>query len=114
MTKNIPNAAGLAVLIAAALSITAPARAEPTAIGGAFSCFGSVFESRTCVWVEGPTRANPHIIHVPQPASDEERARAEARDKRWVARCNPRIVQDKFGVPRYVYAAAGCEYGKLD
>ena len=113
MIKKVSKAAGLFALGAMVLSFTTPARAEPEAIGGRLSCFGS-FGARTCVWAEGPTRANPHIIQVPQPVSDEDRARADARDKRWVERCRPRVVQDHFGVPRYVYASAGCEFGRLD
>ena len=110
MTRNIPIAVALAAL---ALSMTAPARAESGAVAGGVSCFGSIFGSRTCVWNKGPMQ-HPHIRTVPQPTSAEERARADARDKRWVERCSPRIRQDEFGVPRYVYAARGCEYGRLD
>ena len=51
---------------------------------------------------------------MPQPQSAEERAAAEARDRRWVARCRPAIRQDHYGMPRYSYAAPGCEYGVLD
>jgi hypothetical protein len=113
MTRIIPRAAGLFALAALALSLPAAARAEPPAVAGGHSCFGSLFGSQTCVWMKGPTR-NPHIIQVPQPASDEDRARAAAREKRWVERCQPVILPDAFGVPRYVYAAAGCEFGRLD
>ena len=61
-----------------------------------------------------PAQSNVHIVAVPQPISVDERAAAEARDRRWVARCRPVIRQDEYGVPRYVYAARGCEYGRLD
>lgn len=33
------------------------------------------------------------------------------RDIAWVASCNPRIVTDREGINRYVYAKRGCEYG---
>jgi hypothetical protein len=29
----------------------------------------------------------------------------------WAARCEPKVVSDKYGVDRYVYQQAGCEYG---
>jgi len=54
------------------------------------------------------------ILAVPPPISAEERAAAEARDRRWVERCRPVIREDEFGVRRYVYAARGCEYGQRD
>jgi hypothetical protein len=31
-----------------------------------------------------------------------------------MARCRPTFRQDKYGMPRYVYAAPGCEFGQLD
>jgi hypothetical protein len=110
MTRNIATAPGLAAL---ALIMATPAHAESGAIAGGSSCFGSIFGSRSCVWNQGPMQ-HPNVRTVPQALSAEEGARADARDKRWVERCSPRIRQDDFGVPRYVYAARGCEYGRLD
>jgi len=46
--------------------------------------------------------------------SEQDTAEQERRDKAWQARCKPVIRQDQFGVPRYIYAAHGCEYGRLD
>lgn len=34
----------------------------------------------------------------------------EARDA-WVARCQPTLVRDRYGVGRWTYAEKGCEYG---
>jgi hypothetical protein len=76
--------------------------------------------STTCVGASGTSSCitrwsdggDPHIIQVPQPFSDDERTRAAARDRKWVARCKPVIHQDRYGVPRYYYAAPGCEFGR--
>jgi hypothetical protein len=57
---------------------------------------------------------NPHISYSPQPISDAARARAEDRDRRWMERCRPVIRQDEHGVERYTYAAAGCEFGRIE
>ena len=76
-------------------------------------CFGTRFSS-SCVSVFREGRDSLHVIAVPQPATEQERAAAEARDRRWVARCNPAIRQDRYGMLRYVYSAPGCEYGRLD
>ena len=32
----------------------------------------------------------------------------------WQARCHPVIRQDQYGVPRYHYAAPGCDLGKYE
>jgi hypothetical protein len=40
-------------------------------------------------------------------------ARAGA-DHKWEERCRPTIAQDRYGVPRYQYAAPGCEFGIID
>ncbi len=52
------------------------------------------------------------IKHVDGPQTDEERAEAAEKDRRWVAHCRPALREDRFGMKRYVYAAAGCEFGK--
>jgi hypothetical protein len=77
------------------------------------NCYGA-WRLESCVITSRDGRINPHVIHVPLPVSDEARAAAEARDRRWVARCRPAIQQDHYGMPRYIYAAAGCEFGVLD
>jgi hypothetical protein len=71
------------------------------------SCVGGR-TSFNCVtrWQNG--WSNPHIVSVPQARDVQE------RDRRWQARCRPVVRQDDFGVPRYGYAARGCEYGKID
>jgi len=57
---------------------------------------------------------NPYVIQVPPPATEKDVADAAARDRLWQARCKPIIRQDAHGVRRYVFAAAGCEYGKYE
>ena len=111
MPKINPKAASLAALVALPLSFAAPA-AEADSVSS-LNCVGAR-GSASCVAVRRGEITNPHIRAVPQPVSEEERARAEARDKRWVERCRPIIRQDEFGVPRYTYAARGCESGRLD
>jgi hypothetical protein len=43
-----------------------------------------------------------------------EEAAALERDRKWLARCRPQLRADQYGVSRYVYAAAGCEHGRLE
>ena len=110
MPKNIANAAGLVALAALTLSMAAPAAKADTIpslnYGGA--------RASTCAGICRGEPSGPHIVHVPQPESAEARALAEARDRRWIERCRPVIRQDEYGVPRYTYAARGCEYGRID
>ena len=98
-------------LVAATLAASA-AGAVPAAADymGSTNCVGARGMS-SCItkWGEG---GDPHIIEVPQPLSEDERASAAARDRKWVARCKPVIHQDRYGVPRYYYAAPGCEFGR--
>jgi hypothetical protein len=57
---------------------------------------------------------DPYIRKVPEPTDDAERARSAQRDQKWEARCRPVIAQDHYGVPRYQYAAPGCEFGIIE
>lgn len=107
----------LAFSLLALSMMAAPARPEPVPGGvreraTTVHCIGR-WGSVSCIrfrraWI------HPHIARVPQPVSEQDRADAEARDRRWVERCQPVIRQDQYGMPRYTYAAAGCEYGRLD
>jgi len=45
---------------------------------------------------------------------EQEEARAQERDRKWMARCRPIQRQDELGVTRYYYAAPGCEYGRIE
>jgi hypothetical protein len=80
--------------------------ALPTTDSGYSVCSGGV-----CQWGTGAL-PNPYIRQVPQPETAEERAAAAERERAWVERCHPVIVPDKFGVGRYQYSAAGCEFGR--
>lgn len=115
MSRRFSLLAWVAALVVLALSIShTPARPEPAAAPPeveVFTCFDSRF-GEACV--VRPGRVNPHVIHVPQPTSEEERVAAAQRDKAWMARCRPTVQQDRYGMPRYVYAAPDCEYGRLD
>ena len=46
--------------------------------------------------------------------SQEDVTENRERERRWVERCRPVVRQDAYGVGRYVYAARGCEYGRVD
>lgn len=64
-----------------------------------------------CVSQRVPDSLNvfgPKIIHVPSREIDQ------AREGRWTARCEPKIVEDNYGVERYTYkpGVIGCEFGK--
>jgi hypothetical protein len=113
-----PEAARTAVPKATVVTPVAVPVAVPPAIAPEDSVeTNNCFDTRnmeSCVTVFRGGRLSPHIIAVPPPASEAERAAAEARDRRWVTRCRPTIRQDRYGMPRYSYAAPGCEYGVLD
>jgi hypothetical protein len=56
---------------------------------------------------------DPYVRQVPPPIDEVEKQHAAERDKKWEQRCRPTITQDRYGVPRYQYAAPGCEFGVL-
>jgi hypothetical protein len=97
-----------AALVAGILSLAA-AHADTLAVGGCVGSAGAV----NCVVRVGPA-GDPYIRTVPQPSTDEEKERAAARDRKWIDRCHPTIAQDRYGVPRYHYAAWGCEFGVIE
>jgi len=96
---------GAAILLSAMTLTTACAGGV-----GTMSCVrgaGAV----NCVGQWGPG-GDPNVRTVPvKPLGDEERAQAAARERKWLAQCQPEIRRDPYGVARYVYAARGCEYG---
>jgi hypothetical protein len=108
-SRHAVRAAAAAVLAVVALAtIWSAAYADGLAAGG---CIGGG-ASLNCVvrWGEA---GDPYIRTVPQPADEIERTRAAERDRKWEARCKPAIAQDHYGVPRYQYAAPGCEFGVI-
>jgi hypothetical protein len=96
---------GGAAVIVSALMLASVQAAE---VGG-FSCVGGA-GSVNCIGQWGPG-GDPNVRVVPRSYSDDERAEARARDRKWVAQCQPVIDRDRYGVARYHYAARGCEYG---
>jgi hypothetical protein len=46
--------------------------------------------------------------------STEDVAEIRERERKWVERCRPSVRQDAYGVGRYVYAARGCEHGRIE
>jgi len=96
----------IAALVTLMLSVTAP----PAQADGlrSTSCVG-FRGSLSCV-----TRWQRWDPPTPQRPTEQELAEARERDRQWEARCRPVVRQDNFGVARYVYAAPGCEYGRLN
>ena len=74
------------------------------------SCVGSRY-SITCVSRWGGY-GDPYIRQV-APATEAEKALQADRNRKWQQRCQPLVYQDRYGVPRYEYAAPGCEFGVI-
>ena len=73
------------------------------------NCLGTA-RSYNCVdqWA---TSGDPYLRMVPDAVSEAEKAQMTERDHRWLARCRPLVQRDRYGVARYHYAVAGCEFG---
>jgi hypothetical protein len=95
---------GAAVMLSAMSLISA--HADTLVFGGCVGAPGSF----NCVARWG-VPGDPYVRQVPPPYGEADKARAAASDQRWLNRCQPVISQDQYGVPRYHYAAAGCEFG---
>jgi hypothetical protein len=99
--------------IGAALALSAlalgVARADTLWVGGCTGGHGA----GNCVLLKS-SGGDPHIRTVPEPQSDADKERAAERDRKWLERCQPVIAQDHYGVPRYEYAARGCEFGVIE
>jgi hypothetical protein len=100
-------------LLGAAVALSAitltPARADWIRFGGCAGGWGSY----NCVEREGPA-GDPYIRLVPAPDDEVGKEQAATRDRKWMERCRPVIAQDRYGVPRYRYAAPGCEFGVVE
>jgi hypothetical protein len=101
------GAAAILSIVTAATNSNA-AYADGVAAGG---CVGGG-ASFNCV-VHWGAAGDPYIRTVPQPIDEAERTHAAERDRKWEDRCKPTIAQDRYGVPRYQYSAAGCEFGVI-
>jgi hypothetical protein len=108
-TRSLVALTGLAMLA----MVTAPGALAPAHADGVrtFNCVGGR-GAVSCVstWRRG--YASPYIIPVPAVRSDLDVAEAQQREKAWDARCKPSVRHDEYGVPRYVYGASGCEFGR--
>lgn len=104
---RVGAAALLSVMIMGA--IWTAAYADGIALGGCVGTQGAV----NCVvrWGEA---GDPYIRVVPEPVSSAERARSAERERKWESRCKPVIAQDGYGIPRYRFAAPGCEFGIIE
>jgi hypothetical protein len=100
-------AAALSAL--AGTSAWSPAHADGIAVGG---CVGSRY-SINCVARWG-AYSDPYIRLVAPPQTEAEKALNTERDRKWQAHCRPAVFQDHYGVPRYEYAAPGCEFGVIE
>ncbi len=98
----------LAALAGVTGFLSAPAA---QAQGVRYGCIGG-YGSFVCTesWGGGV----PRIIQLRAPETDEEIAAFRSRDRRWAARCKPRLHRDRYGVGRYTYAAPGCAFGRTD
>ncbi len=105
-----PLASWLAAPIGAAIIRSAAAftsaRAQDIGVTG---CVGG-WTTYNCVSRWGPA-GNTYVREVPEPIDEAEKARREAADRKWLARCHPVLGHDRLGVPRYRYSAPGCEFG---
>jgi hypothetical protein len=99
-------AAALVLSGSTVFAICGAARAEGSGIGG---CIGS-WDTLNCVVRWGPI-GDPYVRQVPERTSDTERGFSTDRERRWEQHCRPQIALDRYGVPRYLYAAPGCELG---
>jgi hypothetical protein len=86
---------------------TGVARAQDALVG---DCFRSHFGNITCALRWG-NQGDPYLRRVPGPRDAREEEEFAKHDRNWDARCRPTTRQDEFGVSRYRYSAAGCEFG---
>ena len=98
---------GVSEAALAMFSYPPPAQGAASLVGG---CVGGG-NAVNCVMQWGPP-VNPVRI-VPSSADPAEQAEAITRDRKWEAYCKPSVVQESYGVRRYHYAQAGCEFGAL-
>jgi hypothetical protein len=91
------------------LPLVTLAYADTLSVGGCVGAPGAV----SCVLRAGEA-GDPNVRAVPQPENETEKARATDRDQKWLQRCRPIVAQDRYGVSRYHYAAAGCAFGVIE
>jgi hypothetical protein len=96
---------GAMIIITVAAAAVTAARAADVEVS---SCVGG-WRGYSCVsrWGTGDT----YVRDMPEPIDAAEKARREAQDHKWLARCRPVVQHDRLGVSRYRYSAPGCEFG---
>jgi hypothetical protein len=101
---------GVSLGAAAALSILSlsAGHADGMVVGG---CIG-LRHSINCVARWG-AYSDPYVRLV-TPSTEADKALSAEREHKWQARCRPAVFQDHYGVPRYEYAAPGCEFGIIE
>ena len=120
--KNFTDAAAratafsgkLTALTLAALLVTF-APTETLAGGSANVSCARAGSSVNCTanW-NGGAGGFPLIVQIPSPRMEREQAESAERERRWAERCQPIVRYDRYGVGRYFYAAAGCEFGRVE
>jgi hypothetical protein len=103
-------------VVALTLSPATLAHADTVTVTGCVWAPSGIFWGATtggCVKRYGEA-GDPYVRTVPPPKDEVEKARATERDHKWLERCKPVVFQDRYGVPRYHYAAAGCGFGVIE
>ena len=107
--ERSPFGAAIGAIVATLFALVAlQATAQAGSGVSTTNCVGG-WRSYTCATRWGPA-TDPYVRLVPPP-SEEEMANAQARDRRWIARCHPALWRDRYGVARYHYTVPGCEFG---
>jgi len=102
----LPGIVVFAFLFYLVASFALPAHVDTTFIAPPTNSGWMIEQNGVRIWGEGAP-PNPYVRHVPPP---DDPAAAAARERKWVAECDPKLVRDRYGVQRYTYAA-GCEFG---
>jgi hypothetical protein len=109
MTIRLAVTGALAALMwSGSLAPAAAQRATDTAVSSCVFSGGAVHCAEKFRYGD---RGNNGIQSLKEP-DPLDISDSRDREARWVARCKPQLRLDRYGVNRYVYAAAGCEYGR--
>ena len=82
-------------------------------LGCAVTVMG-LFPAHADIIVRSRTIGLPAGVRLWTARAEREEAEAAERERLWLARCRPTVEHDQYGVRRYRYAAAGCEYGRYE
>jgi hypothetical protein len=110
MLKRVAMLASLGIL-GSLLLVLEPSSARAGGVVSTNCVFG--FGSAACVRIWRKGVSNPHVIDVAGASSHDEKVESAERERLWVARCQPEVQQDNYGVSRYKYKEPGCEFGKF-